>query len=368
MPNKSHFNPALRTMNRLGREGLKHSSAVEWVLPEKTFHAVFVCDALEVIRALPDSSIQLIVCDPPYNLELAEWDKFHNYLEWAKLWLDEVPRILSDSGSIVIFGGLQYQDERSGDLLEIMHYLRHHSSLRLVNLIVWYYKNGMSAHRFFANRHEEIAWYTKTKNYIFDLDAVRVPFDKKTKAAYLRDKRLRPASIEKGKNPTNVWEIGRLNANAEERVGHPTQKPAEIIRRLVRALSYPNSVVLDFFAGSGVTARVCIEEHRHSIIADKEPALLTYLDAQLTQAKEALLCPYDILNNPDISRLPHWNLPSDVASGDSTRLRVTSAVSEDDLQTSNEKRAKTAQQLALFERQGTYKPKRKRNTEEKSKI
>ena len=308
MPNRSHANPGHRTMNRLSRDGRPHSSHVPWVLPEKTYHAVVVADAREVLRAVPDGSVQLVVCDPPYNLDLADWDRFGQYLEWARPWLDEVPRVLSERGSLVVFGGLQYQDERGGDLLEVMHHLRHRSPLRLVNLIVWHYRNGMSAHRFFANRHEEIAWYARTPRYFFDLDAVRVPFDEAARRAYGRDRRLRPESLAKGKNPTNVWEVGRLNANAGERVGHPTQKPCALVRRLVRALSYPGSVVLDFFAGSGVTARVCIEEGRHSLVADRDPALRDYLRAHLRQLRGPLPVPrYEVLDGPAVDRLPHWS-------------------------------------------------------------
>jgi len=78
-----------------------------------------------------------------------------------------------------------------------------------------------------------------------------------------------------------VWHIPRLNGNSSERVGHPTQKPRAVIRRLVRALSYPGSVVLDFFAGSCVSTRVAIEEGRHSLCADNDPAVLNYLKRQL---------------------------------------------------------------------------------------
>ena len=80
----------------------------------------------------------------------------------------------------------------------------------------------------------------------------------------------------KGKNPTNVWEINRLNGNSKERVGHPTQKPVEIIDRFVKALSYPGSVVLDFFAGSGTIGRVCIEEGRHCLMCDSDPSSIAY--------------------------------------------------------------------------------------------
>ena len=124
-----------------------------------------------------------------------------------------------------IFGGLQYQSEAgSGDLVSILSHSRDHSAMRLVNLIVWNYPNGMSAQRFFANRHEESAWFAKSKDYYFDLDAVREPYDDQTKRTYMRDKRLRPESVEKGRNPTNVWRLPRLNGNSRERVGHPTQQ------------------------------------------------------------------------------------------------------------------------------------------------
>jgi site-specific DNA-methyltransferase (adenine-specific) len=153
--------------------------------------------------------------------------------------------------------------------------------MRLANLIVWNYPNGMSAQRFFANRHEEIVWLGKTDKYFFDLDAVREPFDEETKKAYLKDKRLRAESVEKGRNPTNVWQMPRLNGNSKERVGHPTQKPRVVIQRLIKALSYHGSTVLDFFAGSGVTTRVAIQEKRHSIAADLSPSLHPYLKQQL---------------------------------------------------------------------------------------
>lgn len=288
-------------MNALNRDGLSHSSSVTYSIPEKTRHALFIMDAVEFLKLLPDSSVQLILIDPPYNLDLAHWDTFSDYISWAKQWLQEIPRVLSESGNCVIFGGLQYQEEKSGDLLEIMHYVRHNLKLIMPNLVIWYYKNGMSAHRFFANRHEEAVWYSKSKQYYFDLDSVRIPFDEETKQLYKRDKRLNPDSLEKGKNPTNVWEIGRLNGNSSERVGHPTQKPLELIRRFVRGLSFPGSTVLDFFAGSGTTGRVCVEEKRHSILVDNDPLLRDYLKKHLVPVRQDLFTEtFEICESPDI--------------------------------------------------------------------
>jgi len=288
MPNKSHFNSGLRAINKLNREGKKHSAVLENIDLKKTIQAFFIEDAIKFLKNVPDNSIQLILIDPPYNLDLDTWDTFENYLEWAKQWLDEVYRILSPSGNCVIFGGFQYQDLKKGDLLEILHYSRHNTDLRFTNLVIWYYKNGMSAHRFFANRHEEAVWLTKTKKYYFDLDSVRVKYSPEQKKAALKDKRLIPENIEKGKNPTNVWEIGRLNGNSKERVGHPTQKPIELIRRFVKSLSYEGSTVLDFFAGSGTTARVCVEENRHSIMVDSDKKTLEYFEMHIAKKSKNL--------------------------------------------------------------------------------
>lgn len=313
MGNRSHSNAGHIALNAQKKQGRTHSSfeSIESRPVSKTIHAVVVRDCLDLLREIPDESVQLIICDPPYNLSIADWDNFVDYRSWAAEWLAEAERVLRPTGSIAIFGGLQYQAEAgSGDLLSIMSHLRERSKMRLVNLIVWYYPNGMSAHRFFANRHEEIAWFAKSRKYYFDLDSVREPYDDDTKKAYLRDKRLRPETIEKGRNPTNVWQIGRLNGNSKERVGHETQKPRALIRRLVRALSFPGSSVLDFFGGSGVTTRVTVEEGRHSIVGDIDPMLREYVKRQIADLESTQLTldptcpPYEIGGDEVLAKHP----------------------------------------------------------------
>lgn len=284
--NKSHQNSGLMAINNMNRNSIKHKTSVDFTIPEKTNCILSIQDCLDVLKSLPDNSIDLILIDPPYNLDLEDWDTYSNYIEWASKWLDESYRVLSKNGNMVVFGGTQFQDVRSGDLIEIIHHCRHNTKFRLVNTIVWYYKNGMSAHRYFANRHEEVIWLTKTKDYYFDLDSVRVKYEEKELKLALRDKRLIPENVIKGKNPTNVWEIGRLNGNSLERVGHPTQKPIELIRRLVKSLSYPGSIVLDFFAGSGTTGRVCIEEKRNCIMCDTNPESKLYFEKHIENMKK----------------------------------------------------------------------------------
>lgn len=244
-------------------------------------------DCCDFLKKLPDNSIQLICIDPPYNLELAGWDIYDNYIEWASEWINEAYRVLSPYGSMVIFGGIQFRDVKSGDLIDIIQYVRHNTKFKLINTITWYYKNGMSAHRYFANRHEEAIWLAKTNEYYFDLDAVRVPYTDEQLRMALKDKRLNPENTLKGKNPTNVWEIGRLNGNSKERVGHPTQKPVAIIERFVKSLSYPGSIVLDFFAGSGTVGRVCIAKKRDCMLCDTDPMSLDYFNSHLELMSKA---------------------------------------------------------------------------------
>lgn len=269
--NRSHSNHALMSLNKLRKDNtLKHKTSNDFARPDESIVVLNIMDCCEFLSQLPDESVQLICLDPPYNLELAGWDIYENYIEWASKWLNEAYRVLSKNGNLVIFGGIQFRDAKSGDLIDIIHYTRYHTKFKLVNTIIWYYKNGMSAHRYFANRHEEAIWLVKSNDYYFDLDSVRVPYSEEDLKSALRDKRLNPENTMKGKNPTNVWQIGRLSGNSKERVGHPTQKPVEIIERIVKSLSYPGAVVLDFFAGSGTVGRVCIAEGRHCLLCDSD--------------------------------------------------------------------------------------------------
>ena len=280
--NKSHHNHALMSLNKMRKEDkLTSKTSADFLVPDKVKICLNIKDCCVFLKEIPDNSVQLICIDPPYNLELSEWDVYDNYVEWASRWLDEAYRVLSPNGNMVIFGGIQFRDAKSGDLIDIIHHLRHATKFKLINTIIWHYFNGMSAHRYFANRHEEIIWLAKTNDYYFDLDSVREPYSARDLELALKDKRLNPENTKKGKNPTNVWGVNRLNGNSKERVGHPTQKPVEIIDRLVKSLSYPGSTVLDFFAGSGTVGRVCIKEGRHCLMSDIDPATADYFKKHL---------------------------------------------------------------------------------------
>lgn len=289
------------SINKMRKDNtFKHKTSMDFASPSKSMLCLNILDCCEFLKKIPDESIQLICIDPPYNLELEDWDIYDNYIEWVSKWLDEAYRVLSKNGNLVIFGGIQFRDAKSGDLIDIIHHVRYRTKFKLINTIIWRYKNGMSAHRYFANRHEEIIWLVKSDDYYFDLDSVREPYSEKDLEAALKDKRLNPENTMKGKNPTNVWEINRLNGNSKERVGHPTQKPVEIINRLVKALSYPGSIVLDFFAGSGTVGRVCIAEKRHCLMCDRDKSSIDYFNKHLElMRKMEQSTDYELVDNAE---------------------------------------------------------------------
>src|ERR1700730_9667679 len=113
MSTRSHRNAGHIGMNLLRKRGIAHSSVRSAAPPAsgRTTHVIAVGDCLATLRRIPSGSIQLVICDPPYNVNMAAWDDVADYVDWAAKWIREVERVLAPSGNFVIFGGLQYQSE-----------------------------------------------------------------------------------------------------------------------------------------------------------------------------------------------------------------------------------------------------------------
>ena len=120
--NKSHSNSALMSINKMNSNNIKSKTSIDFKIPKKTNCILINKDCINLLKQLPDESVQLILIDPPYNLDLEVWDTYDNYIEWAAKWLDESYRVLSKNGNMVIFGGTQFLDARSGDLIEIIYH------------------------------------------------------------------------------------------------------------------------------------------------------------------------------------------------------------------------------------------------------
>ncbi len=252
-------------------------------------------DCVEILPLLANSNATLVIADPPYNVYdvsqfthavpfqrrnvEVEFDRHDtDFLAFSQQWINLLMPTLAPNGSLFVFGGINYK--QGNDLLALLPLLR--EKLSFINLIVWHYPNGSDSRRFFANRYELIAWFARSRQYTFNLDDVRESYDDETLQTYLKDKRLNPETVKKGRNPTNVWHVPRVGGNAKERLGHPTQKPETLIERIVKAGTNLGDLVIDPFGGVGTTAATCARLGRRCITIECDP---TYYQVAVERVK-----------------------------------------------------------------------------------
>ncbi|MDR0448983.1 MAG: site-specific DNA-methyltransferase [Rickettsiales bacterium] len=218
---------------------------------------------LEGVSRIPDKSVDLIVTDPPYCLGKDygnDSDKKdpEEYLEWTYRWIDAVIPKLKENGCLYIFLTWRYSPE-------IFSYIK--KKMIMLNEIVWDRRvpSMGGSTRSFSSVHDTIGFFAKSKNHYFDLDSIRVPYDEETKKARTRSIFVGKKWLELGHNPKDLWSVSRLHRQDPEREEHPTQKPLEIIDRMVLASCPRGGLVLDPFMGSGTTAISCIKNGRNYV-------------------------------------------------------------------------------------------------------
>ncbi|MCP9493015.1 MAG: site-specific DNA-methyltransferase [Pyrinomonadaceae bacterium MAG19_C2-C3] len=221
-------------------------------------------DALEGIASLPDSSIDLVVADPPYNLgkdygNESDKQESKEFLAWTENWLSLVIPKIKQTGSLYIFTTWRYSPE-------IFVFLK--SRMTMINEIIWDRRvpSMGGSTRKYSSVHDTIGFFAKSKDYYFDLDSVRVPYDEETKKARSRSIFVGKKWLEVGYNPKDLWTVSRLHRIHSERENHPTQKPLEIVERIVKASCPENGIVLDPFAGSGTTVAACLLNNRRYVV------------------------------------------------------------------------------------------------------
>jgi len=250
---------------------------------------VFNTDALEGIKMLPDHSVDLVIADPPYGLGKdygndSDKKEYAEFLRWTEQWIALVMPKLKRSGSLYIFTTWRYSPE-------IFVFLK--SQLTMVNEIIWDRKvpsMGGTTRRF-SSVHDTIGFFVKSKDYYFDIDSVRIPYDEGTKKARTRSIFVGKKWLEVGYNPKDVWTFSRLHHIHSEREDHPTQKPLKLIERMVKASCPENGVVLDPFAGSGTTVAACLLTNRHYIAYEINPAYYKIILRRIERIKNGT---YDV--------------------------------------------------------------------------
>jgi len=215
---------------------------------------LYAGDCLDAIADIPPKSIQLIITSPPYNIGKAYENtaKFDKYLEAMKPTLRELVRVLSPQGSFCWQVG-NYVEKGEVFPLDIFYYsIFKGLGLHLRNRIIWYFNHGLHASKRFSGRYETILWFTKTDEYKFNLDAVRVPSKYPGKRYFKGPKKGLPSCNPIGKNPADIWEIVAQDW-------------------CVLALTSLDDWVLDPFAGVGSVLIGAIMHNRRAMACEKEP-------------------------------------------------------------------------------------------------
>jgi len=227
-------------------------------------------DNLQFMRSLGDESIHLIATSPPYNIGKAYESRrtLEVYLEQQAAAIAEAVRVLHPKGSICWQVG-NYVDDGEIYPLDISLYpLFKVHGLQLRNRIVWTYGHGLHCQKRFSGRHETILWFTKSKDYTFNLDMVRVPSKYPDKKYFKGPRQGEISGNPLGKNPSDVWDIPNVKANHVEKTEHPCQFPVGLVERLVLSLTDKGENVLDPYLGSGSTAIAAVKNDRNAYGCD----------------------------------------------------------------------------------------------------
>ncbi len=232
---------------------------------------VFHGDCLELLKDIPEKSIQLIVTSPPYNIG-KEYDKRINidkYISQQALVIEECVRVLSEKGSICWQVG-NYVDKGAIIPLDtILYPIFKGLGLVMRNRIIWHFEHGLHCSKRFSGRYETIMWFTRdTKHYLFNLDPVRIPQKYPLKKYFKGPKKGQYSCNPLGKNPGDVWDIPNVKCNHVEKTEHPCQFPVELVERLVLSMTNKGDWVLDPFLGTGTSIIAAIIHGRRGAGAE----------------------------------------------------------------------------------------------------
>lgn len=228
-------------------------------------------DRLDLLESIPPESADLVVTSPPYNIgkRYERRISLADYMAGQRETVKGCVRILSPRGSICWQVGNHIADDGEVVPLDIALYdVFKRYGLKLRNRIVWHFDHGLHCTKRFSGRHETILWFTKSDDYIFNLDEVRVPQKYPGKKHYKGPRAGQYSSNPLGKNPSDVWVIPNVKHNHVEKTVHPCQFPVELVERLVRALTVPGSLVVDPYMGVGSTVCAAVLRERRGAGAD----------------------------------------------------------------------------------------------------
>ena len=228
---------------------------------------------LDLLRQIPDEKIQLVVTSPPYNIGKKYETRLslRDYIEQQRAVIEECVRVLSPTGSICWQVGNYVGDGEIVPLDTVLYPVFRDLKLKMRNRIIWHFEHGLHCSRRFSGRYEAIIWFTKTGDYVFNLDAVRVRQKYPGKKYFKGPKAGKYSCNPLGKNPGDLWVIPNVKSNHVEKTIHPCQFPVELIERLILSLTNEDAWVFDPFLGVGTTIVAAIRHGRRGAGAEIVP-------------------------------------------------------------------------------------------------
>ncbi|MCF8308086.1 MAG: site-specific DNA-methyltransferase [Bacteroidales bacterium] len=268
-----------------------------------TENKLILGDTLKTLKTLPDNKFDLIITSPPYNVgkEYETKTSIEKYLKQQEEVIEELIRVTSNKGSICWQVG-NYVNKGEVFPLDMFYYqIFKKYGLKLRNRIIWHFGHGLHASNRFSGRYETILWFTKSDEYIFNLDDVRVPSKYPGKRHFKGDKKGQLSGNPNGKNPSDIWEIiirdweqelwdiPNVKSNHPEKTEHPCQYPIELVERCILALTNKGGWVLDPYVGVGSTILAATKNERNSIGIEKEKKYIDTASKRIRDLKEGRL-------------------------------------------------------------------------------
>ena len=252
---------------------------------------VYPGDCLDLLRDVPSESLRLIVTSPPYNIGKEYEKRMHLdlYLRQQAQVIAECTRALSPNGSICWQVGNYVNDGAIIPLDTALYPIFASLGLKMRNRIIWHFEHGLHCARRFSGRYETIIWFTKSDDYIFNLDAVRVPQKYPGKKYFKGPKAGQYSCNPLGKNPGDLWVIPNVKSNHVEKTEHPCQFPVELIERLVLSMTIENDWVLDPFLGTGTSIIAAIRHGRRGAGAETQLKYVTLARQRIEQEMDGTL-------------------------------------------------------------------------------
>ena len=232
---------------------------------------LYAGDRLALLGQIPSGEARLVVTSPPYNIG-KKYEKrlvFERYLEQQEATLTDAFRILASNGSLCWQVGNHIATDGEIFPLDIHLYQACKKlGLKLRNRIIWCFEHGLHCQNRLSGRYETIMWFTKSDDYIFNLDPIRVPQKYPGKKYFKGPKTGQYSCNPLGKNPGDVWVIPNVKHNHLEKTSHPCQFPIELVERLVLALTNRHDLVVDPYLGVGSAACAALLHDRRAAGAD----------------------------------------------------------------------------------------------------